>query len=193
MADPNIVAALNIESVLAAWGAVWNSDGFNVLVGAFLGALLGWGFDRRQRNQEQTRKQSMLIENLKREISLLGQDTAPADSRVMNVRLPTRLNVIPRLLDGELLEEKEYRNLVDRLIVLEQLVGRYNDWVVMTNEAQIGGSRTRTEIDQMQQRASHIRSSIRAVRNDVAELLGVSEQELQEIRRQLESSATAPQ
>ena len=174
------------------WQSGWATEGLYVLVGAFLGALLGYALSRYQRAQEQKSKQAVLLAHLHRELSLLGEQTTPGDGQALSLRVPIRVNVIPRLLDGELLAYREHRTLLEHLIVLEQMIGKYNDWVSLTNEAQTLGRRSAREVAQMEGTAAQMAAMIAALRARILPLLGVSEAEAQKTRAILEHAAAAP-
>lgn len=166
--------------------------GLNVFLGAFLGALLGYGFSQYQRNQEHNAKQEVLLEHLRRELGLLRKDETPIDPEVLNLHVPIRVNVIPRLLDGELLEYRKHGTLIDHLILLEQLISRYNDWAQLTNEAQTLARRSPIEVRQMQERAEELAETIEGLRINTLPLLGVSRAELRLTRDVLEHTVNPP-
>jgi hypothetical protein len=164
----------------------WAIEGLNVFVGAFLGAFLGFAFDRHQSTQEQKNKQAALLAHLHRELSLLGEEALPGDRHALSLRVPIRVNVIPRLLDGDLLGYREHGTLLDHLILLEQMISKYNDWAVLTNESQTLGRRSPDEVAQMQHAAGQIATIIATLRSTTLSLLGVSEADVQRILAILE-------
>ena len=165
-----------------AWQVGWISEGLNVFLGAFLGAFLGYVFSRWQRLRELQSKQAVLLAHLHRELSLLGDEDAPGD----------RHELSPRLLDGELLAYREHGTLVDHLIVLEQVIGKYNDWALLLNEAQTLGRRSPEEVAQMQQMAGQMAAMIATLRSAILPLLGVSAADIERTRALLEHAVAAP-
>ena len=174
------------------WQSGWVTEGLNVFAGAFLGALLGYAFSRYQRTKEQKIKQAVLLAHLARELSLLGEDAAPTDQRVLSLRVPLRVNVLPRLLDGDLLGYREHGTLLDHLIVLEQMISKYNDWVLLTNEAQTLGRRSPAEVAQMQHTAGEMAHMIGILRGTILALIGISESQVGRVRDILEHAVTPP-
>ena len=175
-----------------AWQVGWISEGLNVFLGAFLGAFLGYVFSRWQRLRELQSKQAVLLAHLHRELSLLGDEDAPGDRHELSLRVPIRVNVIPRLLDGELLAYREHGTLVDHLIVLEQVIGKYNDRALLLNEAQTLGRRSPEEVAQMQQMAGQMAAMIATLRSAILPLLGVSAADIERTRALLEHAVAAP-
>lgn len=167
----------------------WLTEGLNVFLGAFLGALLGYGFSRYQSGQEQTSQRAVLLAHLQRELSLLGADAARDERQALSLRVPIRVNVIPRLLDGSLLEYRRHATLVEHLIVLEQVITRYNDWALLTNEAQVLGRRSPEEIAQMQQTARELAAMIVTLRDNILPLLQITRDQLGHTREALEEVA----
>src|SRR5215212_1292193 len=90
------------------WQSGWATEGLNVFVVAFLGAFLGYAFSRYQSTQEHKSKQAVLLTHLHRELSLLGEEDSLGDRHALSLRVPIRVNVIPRLLDGDLLGYREH-------------------------------------------------------------------------------------
>jgi hypothetical protein len=174
------------------WQSGWAAEGLNVFVGAFLGAFLGYAFSRYQSTQEHKSKQAVLLAHLHRELSLLGEEAALGDRQALSLRVPIRVNVIPRLLDGELLGYREHGTLLDHLIVLEQMISKYNDWALLTNEAQTLGRRSLEEVAQMQHAAGQMAAMIATLRSTILPLLGVSETDIQRTRAILEHAVMAP-
>lgn len=175
------------------WQSGWAAEGLNVFVGAFLGAFLGFAFSRYQRMQEHKSKQAVLLAHLHRELSLLGEEASPGNRHTLSLRVPIRVNVIPRLLDGNLLGYREHGTLLDHLIVLEQMISKYNDWALLTNEAQTLGRRSPEEVAQMQHAAGQMAAMIATLRNTILPLLGVSETDVRRTRAILEHAVIAPQ
>ena len=80
-----------------------------------------------QVQKEHKIKQEVLITHLARELSLLRENAAPADQQALSLRVSLRVNMLPRLLDGDLLGYREHGPLLDHLIVFEQMISKYND------------------------------------------------------------------
>lgn len=171
------------------WQIGWLTEGLNVFLGAFLGALLGYGFSRYQSGQEQAGQRAVLLAHLQRELSLLSADAALDHRQALSLRVPIRVSVIPRLLDGSLLEYRRHATLVDHLIVLEQVITRYNDWALLTNEAQVLGRRSPDEIAQMQQTAGELAAMIVTLRDNILPLLQITRDQLGHTRAALEEAA----
>ena len=172
------------------WQSGWTSEGASILIGAFLGALLGYAFSLYQTAQEQHRKQAVLLTHLRHELSLLGQQAPASDPQALSLRVPIRVNVIPRLLDGELLAYREHATLLEHLILLEQVIGRYNDWVTLTNEAQTLGRRSPREVAQMEAMAAQMADMIAGLRTTIVPLLGVTDEEMRRTLAILEQAVT---
>jgi hypothetical protein len=168
------------------WQIGWLTEGLNVFLGAFLGALLGYGFSRYQSGQEQASQREVLLKHLQRELSLLTPDTALGQEDAYALRVPLRVNVVSRLLDGALLDYRRYATLVDHLIVLERAIARYNDWALLTNEALVVGHRAPAETAQMQQTAAELAAMIVTLRDNILPLLQVTRDQMGHTRRVLE-------
>ena len=175
------------------WQSSWAAEGLSVFVGAFLGAFFGYVFSRYRGMQEHKSKQAVLLAHLHRELSLLGEEASPGDRHALSLRVPIRVNVIPRLLDGDLLGYREHGTLLDHLILLEQMISRYNDWAVLTNEAQTLGRRSPEEVAQMQHAAGQMAAVIATLRSSILPLLGVSENDIKRVIALLEHAVNAPQ
>ena len=186
---PGLLHALLAQVTQPIWQIGWLTEGLNVFLGAFLGAVLGYGFSRYQSGQEQTSQRAVLLAHLQRELSLLSLDTAQDDRQALSLRVPIRVNVIPRLLDGSLLEYRRHAPLVEHLIVLERVIARYNDWALLTNEAQVLGRRSPEEIAQMQQTAAELAEMIVTLRDKLLPILQITRDQLGDTREALEEVA----
>jgi len=78
-------------------------------------------------------------------------------------------------LDGDLLRYREHGTLLDHLIVFEQMISKYNDWVLLTKEAQTMGRRSPGEVAQVQHTAGEMANMISILRGKILALIGISE------------------
>jgi hypothetical protein len=100
--------------------------------------------------------------------------------------------MLPRLLDGDLLGYREHGTLLDHLIVLEQMISKYNDWVLLTKEAQTMGRRSPGEVAQVHHTAGEMANMISIFRGKILALIGISESQVGRVRDILEHAVMPP-
>jgi hypothetical protein len=118
----------------------WLVSGITAWVTAYKGARYGAveadRLAQRKREQEAAERRLMLFEALRTQLALIAPNNRPYDVSKGFQWEQYGLTALPRLLDGETLADGSYRALVESLLVLEAMVGRYNNFVQVAHLVQ---------------------------------------------------------
>ena len=97
----------------------------------FLGTFLGGQALGLMRALRMGERRALFLHALNSELSLIPHAAAVIGAGA-HYRDPVRLTLLPRLLDGTVLDTDRDRDFLDALLVLQAAAGRYND-LVLTN------------------------------------------------------------
>lgn len=106
------------------------------IVVALFSVLLTHGCNRYEKTQEIEARRGILCKMLGNELEFIGNQVQPYDDKNDFYRDPIRLVAPVPLLDGETLEYKAHKDLIQSLLKLQMAISKYNDLVQVTNFVQ---------------------------------------------------------
>ena len=108
----------------------------SLFTGAFLGAFFGYLFTFLLQAQEISTKREVLFSLLRDELPKIASTVPPYDPGKAFYRDPIRIQALALLLDGQTLDYSKAPDIARRLLILQVDLTKYNDFVLLTNQAQ---------------------------------------------------------